>query len=166
MSVKRGSTVFKYMYLHYMQTSACTTYVPSQVEEFDENEGRFRQSVVDAVNGQLARTDAGRKRQQTDLTAGDVFIVAPSPRVLDDGTFEVVFFVQSDSGAVINADVLANAVNETGATLAAEVCIQFRSLPTFEDYVIGYNMHPLCNIHILYSTKFSRDNFFADWLFK
>ena len=92
------------------------------MEDFDENEGRFRQTVADAVNGQLARTDAGRKRQQTDLTAGNVFIVAPSPRVLDDGTFEVVFFVQSDSGAVINVGILADAVNETGATLAAEVC--------------------------------------------
>ena len=93
-----------------------------QVAEFDANEEEFRQSVADAVNEQLAAADAGRKRQQFQLTAGNVFIVAPSPRLLVGGTLEVVFFVQSDSGAVVSASVVVGAVNETGATLAAEVC--------------------------------------------
>ena len=99
------------------------------MEEFDENEGEFRQTVADAVNGQLDTSDPGRKRQQPQqVIANNVFIVAPSPRILDDGTLEVVFFVQSDNGAVISTDILAEAVNETGITLATEVCIV--SLPT------------------------------------
>ena len=97
-----------------------------QVEEFNQNEREFRTSVADAVNEQLADRTSGRirKRQQPQqVAADDVIIVAPSPRILDNGILEIVFFVQSDGSEVINADVLAEAVNETGTTLAAEVCI-------------------------------------------
>ena len=92
------------------------------MEQFDENAVGFLQTVADAVNGQLGTTDAGRKRQQPQqLTANNVFIVAPSPRNLDDGTLEVVFFVQSDNGAVISVVILADAVNEVGTALATQV---------------------------------------------
>ena len=94
-----------------------------QVEEFVENAVGFLQTVADAVNGQLDLTGAGRKRQQPQqVAANNVFIVAPSPRILGDGTLEVVFFVQSDNGAVISVVILVEAVNETGAILAMEVC--------------------------------------------
>ena len=113
------------------------------MEGFNENEEEFRQTVASAVNEQLDSTDAGRKRQQPQqVTANNVFIVAPSPRILDDGTLEVVFFVQSDNGAVISVVVLVEAVNETGATLAAEVGISVSFLvslvriPACAHYVI------------------------------
>ena len=93
------------------------------MEEFDQNEREFRTSVADAVNGQLADGTSGRKRQEPQqVAADDVIIVAPSPRILENQDLEIVFFVQSNGGEVIDADVLAEAVNETGATLAAEVC--------------------------------------------
>ena len=66
------------------------------MEEFDQNEGEFRTSVADAMNGQLADGTSGRKRQEPQqVAADDVIIVAPSPRILENEDLEIVFFVQS-----------------------------------------------------------------------
>lgn len=97
----------------------------SQVMQFNVMELRFRQGVADVAN-QYALSDPQplRRRRQANVaqnvTADNVFIVGPSPLILNSN-LNVVFFVQTDSGTIVNGTELTAAVQNEGATLAQEV---------------------------------------------
>ena len=97
----------------------------SQVMQFNVVELQFRQGVADVAN-QYALSDPQplRRRRQANVaqnvTADNVFIVGPSPLILNSN-LNVVFFVQTDSGTIVNGTELTAAVQNEGATLAQEV---------------------------------------------
>lgn len=97
----------------------------SQVMQFNVMELQFRQGVADVAN-QYALSDPQplRRRRQANVaqnvTADNVFIVGPSPLILNSN-LNVVFFVQTDSGTIVNGTELTAAVQNEGATLAQEV---------------------------------------------
>jgi len=97
----------------------------SQVMQFNVMELQFRQGVADVAN-QYALSDPQplRRRRQANVaqnvTADNVFIVGPSPLILNSN-LNVVFFVQTDSGTIVNGTELTTAVQNEGATLAQEV---------------------------------------------
>ena len=87
----------------------------------------FRRSIANIANGRSPDNDGDddRSRRQTDdveVTADNVRIVAPSPIVDNDGNLVVVFFIETDDGQVFSGTQLTKAVQETGDTLASEVC--------------------------------------------
>ena len=97
----------------------------SQVMQFNVMELQFRQGVADVANQYaLSGPQPVRQRRQAtvaqNVTANNVFIVGPSPLILNSN-LNVVFFVQTDSGTIVNGTELTAAVQNEGATLAQEV---------------------------------------------
>ena len=94
--------------------------------DFIANELQFRVAIADIVNRNLITSlPPDRSKRQSEamqnVTADNVFIVEPSPLLADDG-LQVVFFVRTNDGALINGTELTEAVQSEGPTLAAEVC--------------------------------------------
>ena len=102
-------------------------FLPPQVEDFNENLEDFQLGIVGAINDQYQ------------VTSENVFIVAPSPRIVGSRYtyLQVVFFVQLGNGAVVSAYLLAAAVNENRMTLAEQVLIINCSLSL--NYSMLYN---------------------------
>ena len=92
--------------------AATIYFLPLQVENFTQNIEVFLQSVAYAVS------------DQDQIAAENVFLVAPSPRLVGFRYtyLQVVCFVQLDNGTVLPADLVAEAINENGITLTELVC--------------------------------------------
>lgn len=93
--------------------------------DFIANELQFRVAIADIVNRNLLTSlPPDRPKRQSEamqnVAADNVFIVGPSPLLADDG-LQVVFFVQTNDGALINGTELTEAVQSEGPTLAEEV---------------------------------------------
>ena len=99
----------------------------SQVADFNAKELQFRVAIADIVNLRLLAglPSPDRPKRQAEavqnVTADNVFIVGPSPLITESG-LQAVFFVQTNSGALINGTALTEAVESEGPTLAQEVC--------------------------------------------
>lgn len=101
--------------------------------QFNVVELQFRQGVADVVNEYaLNGPQPVRKRRQANVaqnvTADNVFIVGPSPLIMNSN-LNIVFFVQTDTGTVVNGTELTPAVQNEGATLAQEVHVTLNFYP-------------------------------------
>ena len=101
--------------------------------QFNVVELQFRQGVADVVNEYaLSGPQPVRKRRQTNVaqnvTADNVFIVGPSPSIMNSN-LNIVFFVQTDTSTVVNGTELTAAVQNEGATLAQEVHVTLNFYP-------------------------------------
>lgn len=99
-----------------------------QVVEFNNNELQFRQGIANIVNQNslIGQPPVRVRRQSTstqNVTASNVFIVGPSPLINMNESLTVVFFVETNAGAVINGSNLAEAVRDEGPSLAQMVNI-------------------------------------------
>ena len=111
--------------VHFTLYQYCMFILFSQVMQFNIVELQFRQGIADVANEYaLSGPEPVRQRRQANVaqnvTADNVFIVGPSPLIMNSN-LNVVFFVQTDSGTIVNGTELTAAVQNEGATLAQEV---------------------------------------------